>query len=653
MFRNLICAVAVLTVCAGSAIAGTAPPLEAYGRGPAVEHLSLSPSGTRAAYVVPSTDGRRIVLQDVGKSVLATVNLGSAKLDSLRWAGDDYLIITTSATYDLGPDFVGSKWVIASSQALNIKTLKAIGVFHNQVAIAKDSVFGFYGTAKVNGRWYGYFGGVTLEKSITGDYLLSHTYPDLYQVDLENGRASMVVHGSDSLADWLVGADGKVIAHTEYGERSGEWRLWTGAGTDGRTVIRRQTPLNEVSLLGQGRTPGTVLILDRSGDRGQLQEISLTDGKAEELLADVSIPDGGYIFDRTTGLFLGAETDDHKSAVLFDPVRQAKVKGALKAFPKYRSELVSYDPSFDSIVTETDGADDSGTFWFVDIPKRSAVPIGQARPDVPAEQVGETRMYDFKAADGLPLQGVLTLPPGRTAKGLPLVVMPHGGPLDVNDEVGFDWWAQAFASRGYAVFQPNYRGSSGYGTDFERAGYGQWGRKMLSDIADGVAALAKEGIVDTKRACIVGGSYGGYAALAGVTLQHGLYRCAAAYAGVADMLNLRQWDEERSDGFVNSTTRLWKVAIQGDAKDAPSLKDISPVHHADQADAPIQLIHGKDDTVVPIQESRKMAAALKAAGKTVEYIELPGQDHWLRDEATRIQMLKAQMDFVVKYNPPD
>jgi len=207
----------------------------------------------------------------------------------------------------------------------------------------------------------------------------------------------------------------------------------------------------------------------------------------------------------------------------------------------------------------TNGGDDSGTYWLVDIAKHSAVPLGYQYPTINAEDVGPVRMVDWKAADGLALRGVLTLPPGRAAKNLPLVVLPHGGP-EARDYPTFDWWAQAFASRGYAVFQPNFRGSDGYGVAIRNAGFGQWGRKMQTDISDGVAELAKQGIVDPKRACIVGGSYGGYAAEAGVTVQHGLYRCAVSMAGVSDPAGLLDYARDRAGGRLTSESqRYWKA----------------------------------------------------------------------------------------------
>jgi dipeptidyl aminopeptidase/acylaminoacyl peptidase len=228
--------------------------------------------------------------------------------------------------------------------------------------------------------------------------------------------------------------------------------------------------------------------------------------------------------------------------------------------------------------------------------------------------------------------------------------MPHGGPWS-RDYPQFDYWAQAFASRGYAVFQPNFRGSTGLGDKVYEAGYGQWGRKMQTDISDGAAELARQGVVDPQRACIVGWSYGGYAALAGVTVQHGLYRCAVAMAGVANLTEQLRYTEDEA-GIDSPASRTWELFL-GVKSDWGPLRAISPASVAARADAPILLIHGVDDTVVPIAQSDQMEKALKAAGKPVERLTLKGGDHWLLREDTRMAMLKASVAFVQKYNPAD
>jgi dipeptidyl aminopeptidase/acylaminoacyl peptidase len=257
----------------------------------------------------------------------------------------------------------------------------------------------------------------------------------------------------------------------------------------------------------------------------------------------------------------------------------------------------------------------------------------------------------YSAADGLQIPAYLTLPRGVPAKALPLVVFPHGGPAD-RDEYGFDWWAQAMASRGYAVLQPEFRGSDGYGWDFLSAGFGEWGRKMQTDLSDGVRALAAQGTIDPKRVCIVGASYGGYAALAGATLDTGVYRCAASIAGISGLHDFLRWRESRDNSDDDTTTRYWLRFLGAASDDDPVLDQLSPIKHVDMVTIPILLIHGKDDTVVPIDQSEDMADALKDAKKDVTLVELEDEDHWLSRARTREQMLETLMDFLGKNNPP-
>jgi dipeptidyl aminopeptidase/acylaminoacyl peptidase len=232
------------------------------------------------------------------------------------------------------------------------------------------------------------------------------------------------------------------------------------------------------------------------------------------------------------------------------------------------------------------------------------------------------------------------------------VVLAHGGP-QARDNSGFDWWAQGMASRGYAVLQANFRGSSGYGDDFVEAGYGEWGRKMQTDLSDGVRFLAAEGTIDPKRVCIVGASYGGYAAMAGPTLDPGVYRCAVAVSGVSDLRRMIAFEAGQGGRRNNSAVRYWNRFMGADGPGDRSLDARSPAMQAATADAPILLLHGRDDTVVPIEQSQVMATALRRAGKPVEFIELNGEDHWLSREATRTRMLTETVRFLEANNPPN
>ena len=261
------------------------------------------------------------------------------------------------------------------------------------------------------------------------------------------------------------------------------------------------------------------------------------------------------------------------------------------------------------------------------------------------------RPIQYAARDGLNIHGYLTLPPGAAdPSGLPLVVLAHGGPA-ARDVAGFDWWAQALASRGYAVLQANFRGSTGYGRDFLEAGYGEWGRKMQTDLSDGVRWLAAEGVIDPARVCIFGASYGGYAAMAGLALDSDVYRCGVSVAGVSDLRRMVNREARRDVRKDNQAVRYWNRFMGAARLDDRALDDLSPAYLAASVDSPLLLIHGRDDTVVPIEQSRVMAQAMRRADKPVEFVELPGEDHWLSRSETRRQMLVETVRFLEANNP--
>jgi dipeptidyl aminopeptidase/acylaminoacyl peptidase len=285
-------------------------------------------------------------------------------------------------------------------------------------------------------------------------------------------------------------------------------------------------------------------------------------------------------------------------------------------------------------------------YYLVDFAKKSADIVNEAYPLLVGVKLGAVRDFAYEARDKYALTAYLTLPPGAEEKKLPLVVMPHGGP-EWRDTPGFDWLAQFLASRGYAVLQPQFRGSTGFGQAHADAGRRQWGLRMQDDVTDGVRALIDKGIADPKRVCIVGWSYGGYAALAGATFTPELYACAASIAGVSDLPDMVGF-EFRSGGRESNSLVYWRDHIG--APTDPQVIANSPARSAGTVRAAILLIHGVDDTVVPISQSQHMARALKTAGKSYELIELPGEDHWMMtSSSSRIRTLTELERFLGKY----
>ncbi|HLK26489.1 MAG TPA: alpha/beta fold hydrolase [Caulobacteraceae bacterium] len=645
MFRvfSLIVAAACLVLATRSA---AAPPLEAYGHLPAVEAMSLSPSGDRLAFIGVNGEQRKLYVGTTEGKALLQAATGTAKVRGLVWAGDDHLLVLTSATIPM---------VGFTTERLELYTIVAIDVpAHKSVVLLSDAnkfvpyAFGYNGVAQVGGRWYAYLGVLVRENGRGEQKWIENEAPDLYRVDVDTGDAVKVAAGGDTLGDWLVDpANGQVIARTTYDQRSSEWRVIAGA--EGGLVLASGRGKYGGAELHRGRTPDEVLIGEPREDGGtSWQDMSLSGRAVGAALDGDTIRQP--IFDETTHLWIGSElTGDRQEVSMFAPDREARVQALLKAFPDKTVMLESADADFSHLIAFTSGTADSGTHYLVDMRTGHADALGYDYPTIGPADVGTIEMIDYKAADGMQLHGVLDLPAGREAKNLPVVVLPHGGP-QVRDYPTFDWWTEAFASRGYAVFRPNYRGSGDLGTPFRNAGFGQWGRKMETDITDGLAELAHRGIVDPKRACIVGWSYGGYASLAGVTVQNGFYRCAVAGGAVSHPGEMI--DRARGE-TTDSSERYWEDYMGAKSATQTQLPDITPVTLARRADAPILLIHGRDDTVVPMVQEREMEAALRGAGKPVEVLILPTSDHWLLHEDAREQVVKASVEFVEKYNPPD
>ncbi len=639
---------------ASPSVQASPPPVEDYGRLPAMALVRLSPLGDRYAYVTRTEGAGYIIVATTKNEFLTKVPIFKTKVVNLEWAGDDHLIIITSATANLGLGFGVSKSELDGAVSLDLKTPRLVPIFSapGNVRVA-ETIVGQYGAALIGDRWYGYFGAYTYSASgqLQSDED-GRLIPDLYRVDLSTGAFSLISKGEPGIDGWLVGRDGSVLARDFYDEQTGAWRL-VSLLPGGATLASGRNKLGGAHIVGFGKTADRVIISTPVETGVEDVEIPLIGGPAVPVTNE---PNGvGELIDPINQLWIGLiHDDDNLTATLFDPLKEAKLRAAEKALPGYIVHLISYSADFSHLIVMTEGRDDSGTYWLINFADRSGTAdiLGMAYPTIKSDAVGPVRMIDYKAADGLALRGVLTLPPGRAAKNLPVVVMPHGGPV-YRDYPGFDYWAQAFAARGYAVFQPNFRGSSGYGGVLRDAGFGQWGRKMQTDLSDGLAELARQGVVDPKRACIVGASYGGYAALAGVTVQQHLYRCAVSVAGVADLDRMLSYEDDKA-GWNSSTLRFWKqfMGITSHWSNA-QVRDISPVQLADKADAPILLLHGDNDTTVPIDQSQAMKRALEGAGKPVEFVTLPGADHWLLEEDARVAMLKASVAFVLKYDPPD
>ncbi len=631
-----------LCIAAGAA---RAAPLEAYGQLPTLDNLALSPDGTKLAYAT-DVNGKRTVLMSSlteGK-ILAGVSTGDQKLRDLTWADNDHLLISLSVTRR-AEGLMGPRREYMMTQSFSVTDKRSMPLLEN-VENAMNVVFDVPKRRIIDGHTVLFLEGIAFGETSGSGFL------SLFTVDLDAHHTELKEHGDAGSMGWLIDANGTVYARTRYDEKKQRWSLELHRGRDWQEVFSTIAPVDTPSVLGL--TPDGNSVLFQTSDNGEAvtHQLRLADGAVETPLkldgnADSVLYDP--VSKRINGTVrVGVTT----SYTFFDPSDQKAWDSLARAFPGENIDLVSWSDDRRHVVVRVDGANDGAMYFFVDLTTHKAMPLGSVYRPIQPEDVAAVKVIEYKAADGTRIPAYLTLPNGKDPKNLPLIVLAHGGPA-VRDTPEFDWWSQALASRGYAVLQPEFRGSDGFGWKHLSAGFGEWGRKMQTDLSDGVRFLAAAGLIDPKRVCIAGASYGGYAALAGATLDKGVYRCAVAVSGVSDPRDFLRWQARREHASDSLSLRYWTRFMGAADADDPKLAEISPQGHAAEADAPILLIHGRDDTVVPIAQSEDMETALEHAGKPVTLVKLDGEDHWLSRSETRLQMLQAMVAFLEQNNPPN
>lgn len=620
-----------------------AAPLSAYGRLPLIEDAQISPDGTMVAYAVTSGDARLVLVKavDDGK-VVASLNAGDRKVREIQWATSGYLLISITTTTSV-PGLVGPKREYLQVLAYDLATKKT-RLLMERAPDAMNVVIGPPRVRMLKGEPHVIVEGIHWAGGERGRN-------SLFDIKLSNGFTRVHEQGQANTTDWVVGADGTAIAQTEYDSVSGQWSLRFQKNNRWELVDSRLEPLGGPALAGFGQDGVSVLLMDYDEETEErVTREYKPDGSSPR---DIALPPyDGLLRNPVTHALMGTWElkGDTLNYSFFDKKDQAVWRGIGKAFPGQQVHLVSWSDNRRRIVVRVEDPQSGPFYSLVDLDKGSADVLGSVYSGLKPQDIAEVRPVKYKAADGLEITGYLTLPRGRAAEKLPLVVMPHGGPA-ARDEPGFDWWAQGLASRGYAVLQPNFRGSDGFGREFLEAGYGEWGRKMQSDLSDGVRYLAGQGTIDPKRVCIVGASYGGYAALAGATFDKDVYRCAVAVAGVADLKQFLVEAMKSENGRETATQRYWSQFMGVENRRDRDLTAISPAANVAGGAVPVMLIHGKDDTVVLYAQSQRMYDALRKAGRPVELVTLKAEDHWLSRSDTRLQTLEATVAFVEKHNP--
>jgi dipeptidyl aminopeptidase/acylaminoacyl peptidase len=613
-------------------------PAEAFAKLPFIEDAELSPDGTRIAGLLAVGGQTRVsifsLFDPAEKRTLISVPDGT-EAAWINWVNNDNIVV---GLYALLPIESGDRWYISRMIGINRVTGKV-------TKLLWDS--GGQNAADV--VWYPSNG--SSEILVAAQYTIYTNYegfwPTVYRVDVAKGSKRTLVKGREGVMDWNADAQGNVRTGwsiADGGRRTSLIYRPEGGGGSFRTIDRASTKNDETINYPFLFLPGTDRALVRhNNDKGKaaIYEIDLL--TQQDVRTVFTAPGAAEVTgpilssDRTTLLGAGISGADHPIH-WFDKDLAALQDQFSKAVGDRRVRISSFSADRKRMLVSISRADMPGSLYFYNVDVGALQKIGDMNPILGSRRLSPVKLIQYKARDGLQIEGVLTLPAGKEASNLPIIMMPHGGPWG-HDDLRYDYWAQFLASKGYAVLQPNFRGSTGYGDEFERKGQGQMGLAMQDDITDGLRWAVEQKIADPKRACIVGASYGGYAAMWGIVKDPDLYKCAISISGVS---TIRREVNDMGDSLAGSASKdAWR-------KMTPDFAAVSPLNAVARI---TKLIHGKKDVTVDHNQSTSMNNRMREAGKEVEFVSVPLADHHFTREEDRITLLRSIETFLAKHNP--
>lgn len=624
-------AFALCIVNAGPALAER--PVEAFLEPNGIGWAELSPDGKKLVLEMDVQGERRILVMPLhGEGESVVINKpDETEIFDVSWVNDEWLIaqLGRKGRYQGFPTYI-SRVVSFRADGKEMHLLepdsRQMMPYGGGVAwMAND------GTPRI-----------LLEYALDGSHSESAYFPQVAMVDVSTGKFSREVSPMQDITDWYADGTGMIRVGVGAEKRGARTRMVYRDPGDSLLKERASVEFGEelvapVLFLADGKTALTISNRDGHDAVYELDLVSMSLGK--KIFGVPGYDVSGIVKNASENRLLGVRWRDQRSRVKWFDQTMADAQALLEAsLPGHAPMIVSSSDDLNRHVVYTSGNQGIAGYFLFDVGQKRLTPISRAEDDggwaIP-------RTYRYTARDGLAMDAVVTLPRGLEAKNLPVLIMPHGGPR-ARDSEGWDTWAQFFADRGYAVIQPNFRGSTGYGVEFEKAGLGEWGLKMQDDVDDALAWAVKKGMVDPRRACIIGGSYGGYVAMRAAERNPDLYRCAISFAGVSDLGEMMRHD---SKGYFGAGLRkYWKGQLS-------DVDGVSPINNVEAIGIPVLLVHGKKDQRVPVEQSREMAEKLTKAGKDVLYIEQKDNDHHFSRDEDMVEFLLAAEKFLDEHNP--
>lgn len=475
----------------------------------------------------------------------------------------------------------------------------------------------------------------------------SNAFPDLYRVSLRENEAPVLAHTNHrQIITWAWDAHGTPVAGVRWTD-TGAKELLSLRESPARMIFRAE-PADDLRLVMASSDGNRALVItDRDSDFTHAEWIELTTGSRNELGSDpMGRVDLGGLLTVGDSILAASYSDDTHRWHPLDAAFSPSLKALHAAASPDSLSITGLDSSGMRILFKRFSPKNPGTICLYDMQTQSSRALWRERPDLDPSSMCETSAIRFTARDSSRIPAYLTLPNEGKAPW-PLVVFPHGGPR-MRTHYGFDGRVQFLASRGYAVLQPNFRGSRGYGKNFMNAGDGQWGKGVMqTDVTDGVDHMIREGVADPRRVAIFGGSYGGYAALAGLAFTPERYAAGISLFGISDLVDYTTNHPPEWQAFAGDTIR--RLGDPTTPQGRATLLDLSPVHHAVAFRAPLLIYHGAKDPLIPVTHAQRMVKALKQNNKDAEFLLAKDEAHGFSNPASEMVVYRAIELFLGKH----
>ncbi|MFQ3251603.1 MAG: dipeptidyl aminopeptidase/acylaminoacyl peptidase [Glaciecola sp.] len=620
-------------------------PAKYFAALPEFSRPALSPKGNRVAFINNIAEPKHLALLmtydlDNGKNyLLLKSDNEDTKLNWFRWANNDTIIISAK----FGSKDRGTRYY--QTRLLSVR-FDSNGEKPQQLMKPRQVGSNFRSkdfTSQFQDNVIDYLPSDPDHIIAAADFDIQ-SLPSVYKVNVNSGRAVRIIKGKRQIRSWVTDRQGRVRIGKAYDYKNGDTVIYERKDDD--TNLRKIFEYNAmtengIAILGFDLDPNILYYRTYEGDKLALLSLDLTSMKKTLVFADENYDvDGSLVYSSKTNDVIGVNHAHADHGVhYFKNGHTAFHKGLDKVMPETNNYITSFSEDENRYILYAENDNIPGVYMFGDRKEKSLYPLFGTYPQLPPESIADNKKVSYTTRDGVEIEGYLTLPLQGEAP-YSMVIHPHGGP-GARDYSGFDYWTAFMAHRGYAVFRPNFRGSSGYGKEFSEAQMKRWGLEMQDDISDAATWLIKEGIANKDKMCIVGASYGGYAATMATVKTPDLFSCAVSFAGVTHLPKLAYRESQFLGGSLVAENQI------GD--DSSDMKARSPYYNAEKVKTPTLLVHGYEDRVVHVEQSRVYAEELEDLGKPVKYVELETGDHYLTTGPDRQRFFDELDAFLATY----